>query len=834
MSKRSDDSPTVREESRQLSAAREELQVLEQLAQGVSAQITDLSRRPSFQGKIDNTELALQESRYGRLKAYEELAHRVYGRTVKGVELDENDRQRGRFTFRITQANVGYVDKGCFVLARNSALARELVTARPGDQRDVTSLNKDRYFDVKEVRTFDGPTSLRANVDEPDFRSMSLHQIGVRRPSIVEYLRSFVHRALHGDEIVSRPGEAPYLDVDPTWLSDWTGARLADTAEVSLGHEFFTSTSPEQERALNNPRGLTFVEGIAGAGKTSAAVGRLKFFANFRSGEELDGYGLVNAPQKDFDPAGMVGFVLSHSLKKYLKETAAALDLERLPIRDFEEFRTDLSSRFAVTSQFKRKRGGRSSIRSSLAWLRALDAAMARAAGKRLRDAIQKSRNVPDSVRAELELAINRFVSAEPETDSFHLVALGAKITAIVAEAERRHNEAVTSGAFRPRARPGTPQYLNEQRSLEREMQKIQDVFDRRTLSPLAQALLSSVQAHELFPAAATLDEFFSLVEQSLGRLPQANVLDRARLEAADLRQRMSQAEGRTLDDADLTSIVILAAMMAESFDYADPRSGNRQFYNMRRYTAVFIDEVQDFTETEVLLMGMSATDVYQQVTLSGDRCQRLQMAGAESYEDLFPLISRGRRNPTIFLNYNFRQRDELAGLSAGYRASILGDRRVEHERNGLPAALYQYDSQQEMADFILQRIRSVPTHATIAVLSPNVTSAQRWFDLLEEELEANHRPALMSRREDLTRRFDVHFAEITETKGLEFDVIIIPDLGEFALDTQIGRNQVYVAISRSKNSLLLGCSGASVKADALARLEREKLIHVRRLSVLK
>jgi hypothetical protein len=155
-----------------IDAAREELDVLDNLSAGVSAHISDLSKRPQFQGKVDNTELALHEHRYARLKAYEELAHSCYGRTVNGTELDEDNHPRGSFTFRITQANVGYPEQGCFVIARNSALASQLVTAQPGDEREVVTPARERLFDVSEVRTFDGPVSLRSPNQEPNFRLM--------------------------------------------------------------------------------------------------------------------------------------------------------------------------------------------------------------------------------------------------------------------------------------------------------------------------------------------------------------------------------------------------------------------------------------------------------------------------------------------------------------------------------------------------------------------------------------------------------------------------------------------------------------------------------------
>jgi hypothetical protein len=286
--------------------------------------------------------------------------------TSIGTEVDDKDQPLKRFTYRITQANVGFADNNCFVLARNSQLASALVTAQPGDETEITS-PRERYFNVEEVRIFDGPVILRSPSQKPNFRSMAIRRLGSKRPAVLEDLRAIVRKLdspVSGDAArLGEHAESPATqavvgsDLDPTWLNSWTGVYLGESDELSLGHQFFTRTTQDQERALNNPRGLTFVEGIAGAGKTSVALGRLKFFANFVTGAERDHYGLQNASENDFSPVGMVGFVLSHSLKRYLKETANALGLEHLPIRDFEEFRTDLSGRFGITERFRKKKG---------------------------------------------------------------------------------------------------------------------------------------------------------------------------------------------------------------------------------------------------------------------------------------------------------------------------------------------------------------------------------------------------------------------------------------------------------------------------------------------
>jgi hypothetical protein len=56
-------------------AAREELQILEQLAQRVWVAISDLNKRPDFDRDTGEVELAIHESRQQQLRGYKELAH---------------------------------------------------------------------------------------------------------------------------------------------------------------------------------------------------------------------------------------------------------------------------------------------------------------------------------------------------------------------------------------------------------------------------------------------------------------------------------------------------------------------------------------------------------------------------------------------------------------------------------------------------------------------------------------------------------------------------------------------------------------------------------------
>ena len=128
-----------KDQTPELSAAREELSILDKLAEALTTIISSLIRqRPHFDQRNENTEVVLHELKYSSLKGYQELAHHSYGRTVIGREIDQRGRPISQFSYRITQANVGYLDAGCFVLARNSPIASKLVTANPGDESEVS------------------------------------------------------------------------------------------------------------------------------------------------------------------------------------------------------------------------------------------------------------------------------------------------------------------------------------------------------------------------------------------------------------------------------------------------------------------------------------------------------------------------------------------------------------------------------------------------------------------------------------------------------------------------------------------------------------------------
>jgi hypothetical protein len=623
-------------------AAREELTILERLHHSVWVAISRLSKRPNFDAETGEVDLAIHDARQKELKGYKELADHCYGRTVIGTKVDEEKHLAHPFSYRITQANIGSLD--CGVLSRNSPVATKLVAAQLNEEVE-DNLEGTRYFKIEETRVFEGPTSLHLSDQQPDFRSMLLRQADRLDPVLILGLRSFVEGEVPTlTEVVKV--EPPEVLKDPTWIDDWSRIYLPDSETQSLSHQFFTQTTRAQEDVLNDPRGLTLVEGIAGAGKTSVALGRLKFFANFETGENREHYRLQDANESDFSPAGMVGFVLSHSLKRYLKDTAAELDLERLPIRDFQEFRTHLSNRFGLSRLFKRREAKVSPYRTRLEWLRAIDAAAAQVAGSKLEDVISKAANIPAFVSEVVRNIAADIKGAEPKPNEplFYLMGLAQRLVTDVMQAEYRAREESI------RSRQHGRDFL-DRFELERELRQSRMAEERGVITPIARRLLDVLTAQDLIVDAVHLQNYPELVRRAFVNSVEENIgalLDSCIVEARDSFTYKKEGERLALTDADLLVVIASAAMIADGFEHPNAPG---HLFKVRRNICVFIDEVQDFTEIEVFLMGMTVSSKYHQITLSGDLCQRLRWNGSKNYQNLFPSIPKSSQNTSIFWN---------------------------------------------------------------------------------------------------------------------------------------------------------------------------------------
>lgn len=188
-------------------------------------------------------------------------------------------------------------------------------------------------------------------------------------------------------------------DVDD--LDDEVGSELAE--RMSLDEHFFLNRTLNQDKIISRaPVGPMWVEGVAGSGKTSAALGRTKMLCDFNSNEVTDRETFRSILGDDFDywegefagkfsQDGSVGFVRTAELIQYLKETCSRLGMPGLPVLEYHELRSRLRSYRHLESsgssgkRFKHSRDEGHSLTTTLAWLNASRLALARVIAAELR-----------------------------------------------------------------------------------------------------------------------------------------------------------------------------------------------------------------------------------------------------------------------------------------------------------------------------------------------------------------------------------------------------------------------------------------------------------------
>jgi len=158
---------------------------------------------------------------------------------------------------------------------------------------------------------------------------------------------------------------------------------------ITLDDHFFLNRTRGQDKIISRaPVGPMWVEGVAGSGKTSAALGRTKMLCDFNSNEVSDRDTFHAILGDDFDyweakfagkfsQEGSVGFVRTAELIQYLKETCSQLGMPNLPVLEYHELRArlrayrNLESSGINGARFKHSSEPGDPVTTTLAWLNA-------------------------------------------------------------------------------------------------------------------------------------------------------------------------------------------------------------------------------------------------------------------------------------------------------------------------------------------------------------------------------------------------------------------------------------------------------------------------------
>lgn len=383
-------------------------------------------------GVIDYADRMVYEE--GQRAQYEPLRRHAYGKTV----VIDTEKQ-GTLTFRLSSTPAVYPSRSSGYATPHSPVGRLCAILQAGDKRESRLWGG---FTVSEVRLFDRFEGAAFEPNVRNFLRMELRQ--KQGKAEITNLRAFLNKKpttlstgldekekrdknrtansqlpsqLPVDELTPiEPIESPAPNValtvyeieededEETWMiadqeegdeDQLIGPSVVDEY-FGLSETFYLDRTPQQDQVISrSPIGAMYVEGVAGSGKTSAALGRTKMLCDYNTqnvsdeeefrdivGESGDYWSGKFAGQ--FSQESSVGFVRTGELIQYLKETCRRLDLPNLPIQEYPELRSRLRQFRQVEQPRKgsRRWSGLDKPRgthpdTTMTWLKAADRAIA-------------------------------------------------------------------------------------------------------------------------------------------------------------------------------------------------------------------------------------------------------------------------------------------------------------------------------------------------------------------------------------------------------------------------------------------------------------------------
>ncbi|HET6303713.1 MAG TPA: 3'-5' exonuclease, partial [Myxococcota bacterium] len=228
------------------------------------------------------------------------------------------------------------------------------------------------------------------------------------------------------------------------------------------------------------------------------------------------------------------------------------------------------------------------------------------------------------------------------------------------------------------------------------------------------------------------------------------------------------------------------------------------------RYRHVAIDEVQDFAPLELRVV-LDCLDAPGSVTLAGDLQQRIVAeSGFGSWEELLERVGIQGAETTA-LRVSYRSTREIMAFAHG----VLGplgeeDAPPETPRAGPPVEVFEFTDAGScvafLADALLELAGAEPL-ASVAVLTPSRAATA----LYHEGLARGEVPRLRRVEHwDFSFAPGVEVAEIEQAKGLEFDYVILVDVGASNFPaTAAARRLLHVGATRAVHQLWVTSAGA-------------------------
>ena len=265
-----------------------------------------------------------------------------------------------------------------------------------------------------------------------------------------------------------------------------------------------------------------------------------------------------------------------------------------------------------------------------------------------------------------------------------------------------------------------------------------------------------------------------------------------------------------SLDEEDDSLLLILYQMLMGPI-----KSKNGKILS---YSHLMLDEAQDFGPLEFQILVSLTPEKHPSVTLAGDMDQRIMLGRKHETwdESLSYLTLPDGSKPDVTalspLQIGYRSTDEIMKAAK----KVIGEHSVNttwhSTRQGAPVNVFRFQESGAMVAFLADTLEDLCVReplASIAVLTRTNEAALKLYEGLQRTDLANMR---IIRNQEFSFTPGIDVTDISQTKGLEFDTVIIADADASTYGPDIlSRQLLYVGLTRAAHQLwLLHCGNPS------------------------
>jgi DNA helicase II / ATP-dependent DNA helicase PcrA len=226
-------------------------------------------------------------------------------------------------------------------------------------------------------------------------------------------------------------------------------------------------------------------------------------------------------------------------------------------------------------------------------------------------------------------------------------------------------------------------------------------------------------------------------------------------------------------------------------------------------YEHLMVDEVQDFSPLELAVL-LDTTSKQRSVTLAGDTAQAIAPEhGFSNWTELLAYlgIAHERVEP---LRVSYRSTREIVDVAEHVLGPLQGDVRPVAPRAGAPVEAFGFASAGECAEFLshaLKELVRAEPEASVALLTRHPEQALLYHDALAQAEVPSLR---LVADQDFSFTPGIDVTDVRQTKGLEFDIVILLDANESSYGTgDDARRLLHVAMTRAAHQLWITYTSA-------------------------